>query len=134
MDNSRFKFRAWVPGRELMVEVDSVHWCGTMVRFGLREFFTASYSEIDEIPKHDNCVLMQCTGLKDKNGKLIYEGDIVIRENNPNVLIVTWFPNAAQFVFRSPQVQDKEIYFSPERMLCEIIGNIYENPELLTKE
>jgi len=74
-------------------------------------------------------VVMQFTGLLDKNGKEIYEGDIV-REfwnGNPDpccVQVVEWDDNESS----GPRVvgfylQDGDEY--------EVIGNIYENPELL---
>jgi len=84
-----------------------------------------------------NAILLQYTGLKDKNGKEIYEGDIV-RIPFPNQTIV------AEVIFEkgmfcfSDDVYPKtslgdwaeDIYW--ERG-CEAIGNIYENPELLNE-
>ena len=76
----------------------------------------------------------QCTGLKDKNGKLIYEGDIV--ESNFNGLGRILYNHAALTV-----AWKEEVYFYGHRTPStpipldveniEIIGNIHENPELL---
>lgn len=78
------------------------------------------------IPKFETCVLMQYTGLKDIHGVMIYEGDIVkwidsdndIRKNN------VFFENGSFRICNS----NFEISEYGE---LEVIGNIYENPELL---
>jgi uncharacterized phage protein (TIGR01671 family) len=69
----------------------------------------------------------QCTGLKDKNGKLIYEGDIVRDINIPSYFyIVVWFKGG--FYLKST-VSNSFLMFDTTQQ--EVIGNIYENPELL---
>ena len=85
-------------------------------------------------------VLTQCTGLKDKNGKLIYEGDIVLVQENINdeatKYIVDWSDDNAGFCLRSqePNHPDCDIYGGFHNLeSIEIIGNIYENKELLNR-
>ena len=81
-------------------------------------------------------VLMQYTGLKDKNGKEIYEGDIVKTKYMDKTFIVwvEYSDEYAEFVTKC-----KEILFDDEplsdigRADREVIGNIYDNPELLDK-
>ena len=67
-----------------------------------------------------NAIVMHFTGLKDKNGKEIYEGDILGRDGWINA-IVKWNEIQAKFIF----VNLESLY----RKEWEVIGNIYENPE-----
>ena len=75
--------------------------------------------------------LMQYTGLKDKNNKEIYEGDILSNGNNEKPYKVI-FENGS---FRAEFEGDFEEYsFDLINIVaqgCEIVGNIYENPELI---
>jgi len=73
---------------------------------------------------------MQYTGLKDKDGKEIYEEDIVnysiqgTKQVIPSV--VEWTNTGFELFF-----QDTDPYFRLDLESVEVIGNIYENPELL---
>lgn len=74
----------------------------------------------------DGETFYQCTGLKDKNGKLIYEGDIVFYKIGSNKCrdVVKWSDDRCSWV---KGYQDLCTY----KKYCEVIGNIYENPELI---
>ncbi len=77
--------------------------------------------------------VMQFTGLHDKNGKEIYEGDII--SNGYEKCIVVWVKEYAGFMLKliNKEYEDKE-WTNPMidlRKDEEVIGNIYDNPELL---
>lgn len=83
-----------------------------------------------ETCKIDKKTLGQCTGLKDKSGKLIYEGDIV-KLYNQNYKII-YEQRGAYFEL---YISKNETYYlndiNTQTSNMEIIGNIYENPEQL---
>jgi hypothetical protein len=86
----------------------------------------------------ENIHLMQYTGLKDKNSKEIYDGDIVqnLRGIKNKVYwepeILAW--NCERFRDRSNRKSYLMLYELDDVATLEVIGNIYENPELLEGE
>ena len=92
--------------------------------------------EIDD----EDIDLIQCTGLKDKNSKMIYEGDILLdiaRHDKP-LYVVKWNKSQAQFYIKMINPKKYELYaewnLGRHDLDYEVIGNIYENPELLEVE
>jgi len=108
------KFRAWDKSRKKMND-----WTW---------FDTEPIKILDEF--NPGFIWMQYTGLKDKNGKEIYEGDIIeypvaqIMGGSMNFKSVVEWENSSTWCGYNV------LYFQK----CEIIGNIYENPELIKKE
>ncbi len=78
----------------------------------------------------DRVIIEQYTGLKDKNGKEIYEGDIVVNTyyDDDEMYKVLWADDSVAFGMES--LDDMELYKLPLESL-EVIGNIHENHELL---
>lgn len=87
----------------------------------------------------DPSTICQCTGLKDKNGKLIWENDIV-KDKHGNFYKAFWQDNYYQFSWiciKSDNklfIEAKWNLWSFKSFEIEVIGNIFENPELLESE
>lgn len=91
------------------------------------EFFNNNSNGIDDYVTITPEVICQCTGLKDKNGNLIYEGDIVKDLIIPEIFyVVKWFNGG--FHLKST-ISSSFLKFNDTQQ--EVIGNIYENQELL---
>lgn len=130
----RFKFRFWDKETQTMQKSPMIE---------LRQRMT-----LDTIFNDDRVIFMQSTGLKDKNGKLIYEGDIVQTtfENNSKIIFsVVWDNKTALFNGKIIKKEGINNYFMPnwdylyyllgnEKDEVEVIGNINENPELIKGE
>ena len=103
----------------------------------LSSTFTESVMALRGWKQHENYILMQYTGLKDKNGKEVYEGDIL---KNPNDSfgrnsLVSW--SGAGFwsePIHPPLRQFGRHLVQDDVSTWEVIGNIYENPGLLHSE
>lgn len=75
----------------------------------------------------------QYTGLKDRNGKRIFEGDIADHHVQADILVsrgvIFWDARNARWAQRLKTMEPALVFFNPEAW--EIIGNIHDNPELL---
>lgn len=139
---ARFKFRCWIANTMLDVrEVDIYLGGGKLQKIG-GEDCCGNYRYFKDYfdSKFNSFVLMQCTGLKDKNGRLIYEGDIVRyyykkSKTNPEKpqatdnFIVKWCERGNWTLYTTDNKESLILGICLKEI--EIIGNIYENPELL---
>lgn len=116
------KFRAWLKEERKMVNVETLFIGINRLCFGNSKTEDLFFRDFEEVE------LMQYTGLKDKNGKEIYEGDIYhVGDKNIRYLVV-WFDSG----FEGKQLRSTS-YAGLKSWAkdIEILGNIYENPELL---
>ena len=148
-ENRIIKFRAWDKRNKEMVRVTDLRW-----QEGLEEINTETYVHFPY--EKDTVELMQYTGLKDKNGKEIYEGDIIREqyytkkkdtgETRSVEMIdeVKWgkyqdeeydWTTMCWLLGTSPLPAEIPTYYNPYwdclDFKWEVIGNIYSNPELL---
>lgn len=136
MDN-RFKFRIW-SGTEMHYNDFVVTATGYVGKI-TEEFLGQCVFRQDDLTADNECILMQCTGLKDKNGKLIYQGDILgdIYEG----LYIHYCEHCHQLQLYSQgygcMACNGDIHWievAEDNKKLEVIGNIYENEDLLKCE
>ena len=126
------KFRAWHKTWEEMGKVKRIRFDdeGNVTTVLFEGKILGVDTHADEIE------LMQSTGLKDKNGKEIFEGDIV--DYKGREAVVKWHGSYASFIYRFVDgLKERVSEWDPLFLACyhfEVIGNIYENPELLEVE
>lgn len=125
------KFRAWHKESQCILTVDFIDFNyknddGSIGLVAFIEPINEFDEDIDYACKLNEIELMQFTGIKDKNDKEIYEGDILSysRDNQKKIDYVKWY--APCFILG-------EIIMGYCKDF-EIIGNIYENPELFEEK
>ena len=137
----RFKFRIWhVPLEKMHYNDFIVTATGYMAKIYQQDDYMMKFNQ-EDLEFDKQCILMQCTGLKDKNGKLIYEGDILKGKKDmicsphssrqvDKVGVVEIPQN--MFVASCRDVKNNcTLFCQNDWVKTEVIGNIYQNPELL---
>lgn len=120
------KFRVWDPRYKEMVPPKGEGFTVGDFAMGLYPTkFCNEPSFRDDFVFRDDLVLMQYTGLKDKNGKEIYEGDIV---GSGVLKFVVEFNDRG---FWEPFIDPNDQVANFPSSYLKVLGNIYENPELL---
>lgn len=130
------KFRAWDKETQTMLDVPLIDFKKNVLVGEHWEFGEIIFINFDDIH------LMQSTGLFDKNGKEIFEGDILKVANNDSSWfeVVKYDHEKAMFISKEVnlkyEVPETPLYdlFSPYLFKVEVIGNIWENRDLLGVE
>ena len=117
------KFRAWDKDINQMFYSDDCFFCFQSGVLLERDGENGSWPDTD--------IVMQYTGLKDKNGKEIYEGDILeFVTYERELLEVYWYEETLGWQMK--RIVGSGTMFIPNyTQYLEVIGNIYENPDLL---
>lgn len=122
----KMKFKAWHKKRRVMyhnVCFDS---------YGYPRQVRGPEIDTLDFVKRDDCDLLQFTGLRDKNDEEIYEGDIIKydydQRHSPKITSVEFIESPIEVEGGFGGVWTGYC-LDPE--ICEIIGNVYENPELI---
>lgn len=128
------KFRAWDKVFKEMVQVNALVLDEQVVKVTYKNGNVAK----EDMKEYE---LMQSTGLKDKNGKEIFEGDIITNgidvvdvRNHETLGFYTLVNGREVFFGHGMSIEEFEEDIEGFTEIVEIIGNIYENPELLEVE
>lgn len=131
------KFRAWDKDSKVMREIQHLVWAEDNLiahcpprGHEFSEWFTVILNGWEY-------QIMQSTGLKDKNGVEIYEGDIlklhaIFLAPDDKIGYLEYSPKYGySIIFEGNRLYRQEYWASTNKLNYEVIGNIYENPELL---
>ena len=132
--NREIKFRVWSIQDKKMFSFDEASVTGINIETYQIPLLSAAFAD-----GKNNFVAQQYTGLKDKNDKEIYQGDVLIYESeirehegrSTKAGEIVWYDNFC-WAFRYGDKNDVWFLNSDfDFEKCKVIGNIFENPELL---
>ena len=134
-----YKFRAWKDGK--IYDVQRLEWLDKGLRFysedgteGICSENWRYYWSQEEKVWEDDSVLMQFTGLRDKNDKPIFEGDIVTQPSKPfpNKDVVVWQTGEVSLIGARYYINDLDdgseygYYELNANKNCEVLGNVHD--------
>ncbi len=136
------KFRVWDKEMKIMWEENNPFYIGTDGTMPEYDGFKTLDTSINQI---DNYVLMQYTGIKDKNGKEIYDGDVLYKPAQRIFKGYKLHRPVKDVEFKKHIVEWKRVNkfglygwsfgeSSLKKDMWEVIGNIYEDPQLSDKK
>ena len=128
------KYRAWLKEEKKMVIVETIDFSEKSIQYLEKNEIIDAY--LLRTTFLEDIELMQYTGIKDKNGKEIYEGDILkykfpYDRRLKHVSLVKFIETEASFGLKDIYGNEIPLYRITANNYFEVIGNIYENPELL---
>ena len=124
------KFRAWLKYGKEIVDVEEIDFMNEVINYIDNDYENNEQEIIGAY--FENIELMQYTELKDKNNKEIYEGDIVKLRASHGIGVIKYSDEWGAFVVEYIKPRPLAVlgmnYYKED---IEILGNIYENPELI---
>jgi len=128
------KFRAWLKEDRKMEDVKTIDFTDKSIQYLEKNEFINAY--LLRRVSFDDVELMQYIGLKDKNGKEIYEGDIIkykfpYDKRLKHISPVKFLETEASFGIKDRYGNEIPLYTISANNYFEVIGNIYENKNLL---
>ena len=134
------KFRAWDKENDRMIYPSTEGVCFELDDDGINILdVSGDYPEDHTFPAIDS-FLMQSTGLKDKNGVEIFEGDVLLHtsssvnysDTNWHSYVQVYRIDSGAYRIKGKHIYDTELMSARNRL--EVVGNIYQNQNLLDKE
>ena len=131
------KFRAWyVLAEEMIDEILMISFVRKEIIGKFSDGSTSVPLKFEDKRNGEDVIFMQSTDLKDKNGKEIFEGDIV--DYKGRKALVNWHGSYASFIYRFvDELQERKSEWKPLYLAYykfEVVGNVHENKELLEVE
>ena len=98
------------------------------------QYSTGTCITTDNAPRVDSSTICQCTGLKDKNGKLIWENEII--KCKFGIAVAVWDKSEWRIKLVKDNIWRKDLHYwvVEDNQRTEVIGNIFDNPELLESD
>ena len=131
----KHKFRAWHIHKQIMCEIIRIDFEQGIITLDL-ETDDNEYYWMETDWSFSDAEIMQYTGCRDKNGIEIYEGD-VIKDKYDKIWLVQWYVGAFVITNKIPDSDGQTSTYSHFSNLSnhhfyfEVIGNMWDNPELL---
>lgn len=128
---NRFRFRVW--------DEEEKKWADGLLNDGQGWLGVEWFWDGGGIDSRGNAIdesrftIEQCTGIRDKNGRLIYEGDILdgTEDGFDNKLVVRWNKTFGGFTLENTRPRGICLNTLIAATMMAILGNIHEHPELL---